>query len=287
MAGTGKVSLYPNIGIKKCGENLCGLYSAQYSLNRSIRSIYAAGKSAPVTKYGELPNIEVSYSQHLDASGNFDASEFNTISKLELAIRDSTVVCDMAFLSRLSYSFNIDGPFLVTKTYTGYSKTQSGSGSVNCDNGSLRIFSRTDYSGSIPPGISSDGLTNVTVDITVNREAVPEFATRKPYGVYVVFPITSSIKYEAYTKGSDSYVLDMMKNACGDPDIFTYSLDARACGKGIKIDKAFLTDINYSGADAASNSGPQTVSLTFTSYETFNGIKPIILFDDNLSSCAN
>lgn len=287
MAGTGKISLYPNIGIKKCGENLCGLYSAQYSFNRNIRSIYAAGRSTPVTKYGELPNIEVSYSQHLDASGNFDVSEFNTISKLELAIRDSTVVCDMAFLSRLSYSFNIDGPFLVTKTYTGYSKAQSGSGSVNCENGSLRIFSRTDYSGSIPPGIASDAITSVTVDITVNRETVPEFATRKPYGIYIVYPITSSIKFDAYTKGADSYVLDSMQNACGDPDLVLYSLSARACGKGITINKALLTDLTYSGGEATANSAPQTVSVTFTSYETFDGIKPTILFDDALTSCTN
>ena len=281
MSGTSLINLYPNIGVKKGSTKLCGLYSAQYSLSRNIKSIYAYGKTSPVTKYAELPNIELSYAQYLDAAGNFDPQEFNSESKLELIIRDSTVVCDKAVLSRLSYSFGIDGPFLVTKTYTGYTKSPAGSGSPNCTGSAPRVFKRQDYKGSVPPGINAEALTSVTVDISVNRETIPEFATRKPYGVYVAFPVTTSIKYEAYTKGADSYVLDMMKNACGDPDMGSYTLSANACGVGITVNNAFLTDLSYSGAEASKGSSPQIVSVTFTSFETYPGIKPVVLFSDS------
>lgn len=274
---------FPHLGVSKCGSQLCGLYSAEYSLNRSIKSIFAPNNSSPIAKFGEIPNITLSYSQYLDSAGAHDASEFNTVSKIELKNRSGSAVCDLALLTRITYSFTIDGPFLVTKTYIGYSKAAAGSGSSTCG-GPRRVFMRKDYSGSSPPGINSTLLTAVTVDITVNRENVPEFATHKPYASTVSFPMTTSIKYDFLTEGVDTYVLDAFSQACGDPDTTKYSLSASACGITIPVNSAFITDLSYSGGEASQSSKPQTGSVTFTSYETISGLKPVIKFSD-ISSC--
>jgi hypothetical protein len=79
-------------------------------------------------------------------------------------------------------------------------------------------------------------------------------------------------------------VLDSLQNSCGDPSLGFYSLSASACGKGISINNAVLTELSYSGGDASSGSTPQTVNITFTSYDSYSAIKPVIFFD-NITSC--
>lgn len=274
------LSHFHNLAVSDCGTKICGLYSAQYTLNRSIKSIFSPGSSTPIATYGELPNIELSYSQYLDFAGPPNSSEFNSIKKIDLQNRGGSVVADLAMLTRLSYSFTIDGAFLVTKTYSGYGKPSSGggAGSQPCKDDEPRIFKRQDYSGSSPPGINSSILTGVSVDISVNRQIIPEFATRKPYASYVSFPITSSIKYDVYTEGVDSHTMDAFQQACGDPNSTTHSLSAGACGVSVSITKAYITDITYSGGDATKGSQPQTASITFTSYESIPGIQPVLIF---------
>jgi hypothetical protein len=272
------INFFHNLGVKSGGP-LCGLYSAQYSFSRSIKSIYSPGNSNPIAKYAELPNIEMSYSQYMDSAGSPSPSEFNSISKIELQNRSGSVICDLALLSKLVYSFTIDGPFLVTKTYQGYGKP-AGGGAASICSGTPRIFKRQDYSGGSPPGIGSSVLVGVTAEITVNRQTVPEFATRRPYASFVSYPMTSSIKYDLYTESVDSYILDAFAQACGDPNSTTYSLSAGACGVSVSISKAYVTDLSYSGGDAVKGSSPQTVSVTFTSYETLPGLRSVIKFDE-------
>jgi hypothetical protein len=96
--------------------------------------------------------------------------------------------------------------------------------------------------------------------------------------------MTTSIKYDFLTEGVDSYVLDAFSQACGDPDTTKYSLSASSCGISIAVNSAFITDLSYSGGEASQSSKPQTGSVTFTSYETISGLKPVIKFDE-VSSC--
>ena len=230
---------YPDIGIK----GVCGVYSAQYSLSRNIKSIFPFGQNTYISQYSELPNITVTYSQYLDVAGSFNPLEFNSLTSIELVCGASSVVCDDAILNEISYTFNLNGPFLVTRTYIGYKKPTSKSGTQDCSTNKFRPLSRKDYTGSIPGGISSSALISVTATVSVDRQPILEFGSRKPYASVVNFPITSSIKFEAYTNDSDSYVFDNAQNACGDYTISGNTYSATACGKGITINNATLTEI--------------------------------------------
>ena len=65
---TSDINNFFNLGVKKCGTNLCGLYSAEYSLSQNFRSIFPFSKDIPTAQYSELPNIELTYSQYLDSA---------------------------------------------------------------------------------------------------------------------------------------------------------------------------------------------------------------------------
>lgn len=275
---------YFNLGLKKCGTNLCGLYSAEYSLSQNIRSVFPFGKDVAIAQYSELPNIELTYSQYLDSAGTFNGSEFNTITKLELANRKGSVICDMALLSKITYDFNIDGPFLVTKNYLGFYKPSSGSASSKCSS-TPRIFRRIDYTGTVPNGIDSSALISVQIEIAVNRQLVPELSTRKPYAAYVTFPVVSTITFECYTEGVDTYTIDAFSQSCGQKLLTKNTFTASACGKSIQVKNAVLSNLSYSGADAGIGSKPQTVRASFVSHDTPAGLKPVYIFPDSASSC--
>lgn len=285
MTGPKLVNRYPNIGVAKCGTSVCGVYSAQYSLNQNIKSIFSTGDKNPTVTYSELPNIELTYSQYLTYF-DLDYNDFNTASKLELISRDQTIICDNAFLTKLSYSFTTDSPFTVTQTYTGYTKPLKSSLTPACIESEERhIFHRQDFDGTFPPGIASSAISSINIEISINRQIIGEFATRKPYASYVTFPITRSIKYECYNDGVDTYVLESIKEACGTTQEPTYDLTVSACSKSITIDNAYLTELSYGGADAGRGSQPQMVSIGFTSYDSIGQIDPVYFFPDSWESC--
>lgn len=274
------VNQYPNLGVKEDGTKLCGLYSAQYSLTRNIASIYSVGSSDAIARYGELPNIELSFSQHLGA-GDVNYTKISKESKIELTNRGGSVVCDKAFLTKINYTFNIDGPFLLSKTYLGYLKGKGGggSGSESCKDQGPIVYTRKDYTGGFPPGISSSALVSVNVEISIDRQLIGEFATRRPYASYIVFPIKTVFTYEAYTDGVDTLEIDDMKYACGNANQPTYSLNAAACGHSVSTSNAYLTSLSYSGGDANKGAKPQTVTVSFTSFENpSKDLEPVYIF---------
>lgn len=281
MLGQKLVNRYPNIGVAKCGTSICGVYSAQYSLKQDIKSIFSSGDRNPTVIYSEIPNIEVTFAQYLTYF-DFDYEDLDVPYKIELISRDKTVVCDNAFLTRISYSFTTTGPFIVNQTYSGFTKPKSSDIVPDCiEDDEIHISHWRDFKGNLPPGISSSAISSVSVDISINRQTVAEFATRKPYASYVVYPTTSSITYECYNTGVDSYVLESMKKACGTEDEQKYNLSAGACSKSIAIDQAYLTELSYSGGDAAGGSEPQKVTVGFTSYRSI--AKPVYIFPDEFT----
>lgn len=281
---SGQINKYFNIGVKQCGSNICGVYSAQYSLSQQAQSVFPLGQTIAAVQYTELPNIEMSYSQYIDSAGSYNGSEFNASTKIELANRGGSVICDMGLLSKISYNFNIDGPFLVTKTYTGFHKPTSGGPASTCS-GKPAIRRRQDYTGSLPPGLSISGLSSVIAEVSVNRQFVGEFSTRKPYASYVVFPVTSTVTFEGYTDGADSFDINAFAAGCTQTTPTKYSLNVSACGSSISINNAIMTELSYDGADATVGSSPQKVRVTFTSQDTPAGIKPVIIFPESESSC--
>lgn len=274
------INQYHNLSVSKCGSTLSGIISAQYSLSRNINNIYKTGSSSPVATYGDMPEVELSYTGHASSMGSFDPNEANGFSTLTIQGSKGGVSASLAVLSSFRYNFQIDGPFTITKTYKGYAKPAAQSGSSGPP-GSVTVLKRQDYSGNLPNGINGNFLQSVTADISINRQTIGEFATRKPYASVVSYPVVKSITYEVIASSMDSVVISDLYTACQNPDSSTYNASIGACGVSFSISKAYVTNISYGGAEASVGSSPQTISITYSSYEDIAGLKPIIYFDNN------
>lgn len=275
-----KINQFHNLSVSVCGSNLSGLISAEYGLSRNINNLYQFGKRAPIATYGDMPEIQVSYTGHAKSMGSFSANEANSFSTITINGAEGGVSASLALLSNFRYNFQIDGPFTITKTYTGFAKPSAGGGGGG-GSSNVTVTKRADYSGSLPPGIQGNYLQSVTAEISINRQNIGEFATRKPYASVVSFPLQQSITYEVIASSMDSVIISDLYNACQNPDSTTYNASISACGVSFSISKAYVTSIQYSGGEASAGSKPQTISITYTSYEDIPGIKPVIYFDDN------
>ncbi len=280
MAGPNiQINRFKDLSVSKAGSPINGLVSARYSLNRDVNNIFKLGSSNPVANYGSLPEIEVSYTGYANGSiGGFDVSEANTFTTISINGSNGGVSCGLAVLSSVRFDMSVDEPFTITKTFTGYSKPQGGEGGGG---GSLLpyVIKRADYSGGLPSGISGNYLTKVSAEISISREIVGEFATRRPYASVVTYPIKQSITYDVIASAMDSVVIDDLYQACENPDSTKYDASIGACGIGYGISNAYVTSIEYGGGEASPNGSPQTISITYTSYDEIPRLKPIILFD--------
>jgi hypothetical protein len=266
---------YKDLSVTNCGASIPGLISASYSFTRNVNSIYTVGKRTPIASYGELPDINVSYTSY---GQSFNPSEANSFSTIEINGKSGGVSASYSLLTGFSFELSVDSFLAVTKTFTGYSKPSAGGGSSSL--GQPTVIKRQDFSGSLPAGISGNHLQKVSGEISIDRQIIPQFATRKPYASVVNFPLTRSITYEAITDEMDSITMDDLEEACRNPTSLRYDVGVSACGFSFSINKAFVTAINYSGGDATSVGDFQTVSITYTSYEDIPGIKPVILLED-------
>ena len=267
-----------DVSVSKCGTPIDGLTSASYSLSRDVNTFFATGNANPVADYGSLPDIEVSYTGYANAVGGFEASEANSFLTLDISGKNGGVSCSNALLSSVRYNMSIDEPFTITKSYRGYVKPLSGGGgSSNLIGFTIK---RWDYSGGLPPGFNNNHLQKVSAEINIERQYINEFATRKPYASAVVYPTKQSITFELFSDGLDSVVIDDLYKACENPETTKYSPSIGACGISFGISDAYITSVSYGGAEAGRGSSPQTISVTYTSYGSIAGVKPVLILDD-------
>jgi len=277
-----KVNQFHKLSVSNCGNNLSGLISAEYSLSRNINALYRLGNRSPIATYGDMPEIQVSYTGHAPEMGSFNVTEANKLATIDISVSNGGVSASLALLSKFSYNFQTDGPFTITKSYTGFAKPSGGGGGGGGGGGygSVVVAKRQDYGGNLPAGISGNYLQSVSAEVSINRQNIGEFATRKPYASVVQFPLQQSITYEVIASSMDSITINDLYTACKNPGSQTYSASISACGVSLSISKAYVTSIQYSGGEASLGSKPQTISITYTSYEDIPGINPIIYFDD-------
>lgn len=271
-----KGNQYKDLSVTKCGAPILGLISASYSFTRNVNSIYTVGKRKSIASYGELPDINVSYTSY---GQSFNPSEANSFSTIEINGKNGGVSASYSVLTGFSFELSVDSFLAVTKTFTGYSKPSAGGSSGSSIQPT--VIKRQDFSGSLPAGISGNHLQKVSGEVSIDRQIIPQFATRKPYASVVNFPFTRSITYEVIADEMDSIIVDDLEEACRNPTSLSYDVGVGACGFSFSIQKAYVTSINYSGGDASSVGDFQTISITYTSYEDIPGIKPVLLLTDD------
>lgn len=277
------INRFKDITLTKCGTSIDGLTSVSYALSREVNTFFTTGSAKSVADYGSLPDIEISYTGYANAVGGFDLNEANSASELTIRGKNGGVSCAKALLSSVSYNMSINEPFTITKSYKGYVKPVSGGGGSS----TLIPFTikRWDYTGGLPPGFEGNHLQKVSVDISIDRQYIGEFATRKPYASVVTYPMKQSMTFELLSDSLDSVVIDNLYNACENPESTKYAPSIGACGIGYSLSNAYITAINYGGGEAQRNGSPQTISVTYTSYDSIDGIKPVLILDE-IQSCV-
>lgn len=288
---------YGCLGIANCdGTPIQGVQSVGLSVSRSVNTLFSPGKKDSSGQYSNLPDIEVSYTKYIDSINSFDSEAgLSGYTGLTILAGEDTVKClggagvtstigfKELLLSSITYSMSIDGPFTVQRTYKGWSSgscTISGLGVfANCNSvisGSVKrrgCFTATQ----VPSAIGSNTIQSVSVSMQINRDFVNQFASRKPYASYVNFPVETSCTFDVISKSLSSVNFPTPVK-CGNAASEEESITLSVGGAGsLNITKAFLSALNYSGAEAKSGGSNLKLSATYTSYVTPATIKPFVI----------
>jgi hypothetical protein len=306
VSGTNKRVFNGCLGIGTCtGSPLPDILSVDYSLSRSINNIYQPQNSNPIATYGLNPDIEIRYTSYMVNGFPPLASEegLNSIVGFKLLvglddpntwpdIKTTNVPLDhkaiggsLMLLNSITYSLSVDGPGTIQRSYRGYSKPAVDAGAsvpfkVPSPTSTTYLTLRNKFTGTIPAEIALNALQSITITRTFNRQLVNEFATRKPYASHISFPVETSCTFDLLSQDLDTYEISAMDTACKNPKTYKTDINISLCeGSPISIPKSYLTGLQYSGATADSSDN-QTISATYTSYETPVGLEPVYIFPD-------
>lgn len=296
---TNKRAFYGCLGVAKCGQQaFTKVVSGSLSLSRNFNNIFARGKKDPIATYGDMPSVEFNYTRYFSSfTPIVDEDGINNVVGYDLLLGSdnsafttgnlSSTRCTFALLNNVTYNFPIDSPVTVEKKYIGFSKTTgsaTGLGAVTTDG---KVYRRNTYVSGLPAGLGEQAIQNISISYTINRTPVGEFATRKPYAIYINFPIETVVTFEMITRQLDSYTINALDSACKNPSTYKQNIVISTCAGGITIPEAYLSSLNYSGGDANTSSN-QTLSATFTSYKVPNSqkIKPVLIIPEE-DPCGN
>ncbi len=289
MSGNKRV-YYACLGVAPCGATgFTRVISGSLSFDRSYKNIFTRGNRNPIATWGEIPNVDFTYSQYLTSFVPL-ASEvgINSFTGFDLFVGDDTAEnltnpilgarCSLALLESVTYNLSVDGFFTVERKYKGVSKpAYSPGGGVPAASGT--VPRRQYYVSGLPAKLNNNPIQNISISFSINRNAIEQFATRKPYASVINYPIETNVTFEVLNQNGESYTADANITACQNPTSNKENISISLCeGGGITIPNAYLVSLNYSGGEANSNSN-QTITASFVSYDVENSssIKPVIL----------
>lgn len=298
---------YACLGVAYCGGSpIQGARSVSVSLSRNISNIFSFGNSNAIATYGNMPDIEISFSSYLTNLGAVNnLPGFSSFCGLDIVAgpdnqADGCLVANQCnrftqlLLSKVSYNMPSTGPFTMEATYKGYSKsicTSSASIGPPCqDSGTVcRRINFNENGSSLPSAIVGNPIDNVSITYSINRQSINEFATRKPYASYVTYPIETSCTFDLNVTEFDSHSLSALDTACKNSSAEKSSITIALCGNcggSLTLTNAYLTGLSYSGAEAGSQDNLK-LSATYTGYSTPEGINPVTVFpSEETDPCA-
>lgn len=300
---------YSCYGIAKCGEPLIqGARSISISANKAFTNLYAPGEKDATATYSSLPDVTLSYSSYLKSIPALSSEPgINNYTGFDVAIGNDDAECitpkasmrfSYMFLKSITYKFSVEDFFTIDREYVGWIKdaTCNKPGALSCNpeppaKPETLVSGRRKYdkNSKVPSIVSfnKSSLQNITVTCNINRQYVQEFATRKPYASYVVFPVERNVVFNTLiTDTLDSYNLKYLSKACKNNKSDKEDINIAVCegGGSVDIPKAYFTNLGYNGADVTG--GNLEFSLTFTSYESDIITKPVVLIPDSGSDCS-
>lgn len=294
------------LGIAYCGGGLIkGVKSIGISGSNAINNVFTPGSKTPAATYASLPDFEISFVSYLDSFDLSSEPGLNSKTGLDVAIGSDIKKCIVPnssirfsnlMLSQISYNLSVNEPFTVERTYKGFSKeicsVPSCGDFCGCDSDSATpieadLYTRNYYLGGAPSAVGSNPIQTININIEINRQYIQEFATRKPYGSYVTFPITTTASFEVLAQSLDNFsVPPSLIVPCSNPNINKENIDINICGSNLLLSDMYLTGLTYSGGEAVSGGSNLGYTATYSGYVSPVDLVPFDRFDDQLSDCV-
>lgn len=214
------------------------------------------------------------------------------------------VLCERMYLSRLSYTFPIDGNGTEEVSLVGNNKLWSKNESLSDMNGysfdtntlkASRLARRHFIdiststlpiaSGGMPTGVSATHLQSITISANLGRENINELGAFAPRTRYATFPIEVTSEFQVVaTEGDYVDAKDFLsESGCSVPyrNLAMLPIKINICGAlsgttGYSSDSQLslflgsgnqLTSVNYTGGDTGG--GNATVTYSFRNYNDF------------------
>jgi hypothetical protein len=322
-------SWYQPLGVQSVG--FTSTFETEQTFQLGAIDIYAIAEN--------VPNVETTMSKALDGTcplylmcmggqsgivganlSSFNATEMNnkglgalannTVS-FRLGIYNDTlsnvdgntndwVQCSGMYLSRLNYTFPVDGNATEEITLVGnnkrWSQNNPGLGTMTAvtPTGEYAIakkLARRQYinvnnstmptgSGGLPTGVSSNidlHLQNITISADLGRDQINELGSFAPYHRYATFPIEVTSEFEMIATEGDYIDANdfLFQSGCGVryTNINTFPIQLNVCGSGNAVLDIYLgsgnqlTSVNYTGGDTGG--GNATITYSFRNYNDF------------------
>ena len=277
------------------GGRLQGATSVGISASRSISNSYASQNKNPIATYAALPEIEVTVASYLSSFTALE-SEAGVDDWTDIAVYAGPDDCGVLaankknvfnymLLNSLKYNLPSQGFFTVERTYKGLNK-KACSISESCDPQAVgtdgEVRTRQYYTSGKPSAVGDNPITNISIQVSINRTSVNEFGTRKPYASYINFPVETSCTFECIVQDFDPLTFDLSQTACKNGTLVPENITINMCGSTFSIPDAQLTNFGYSGGDANGKSS-LTFSATYTGYQVSESINPVIILPDTFT----
>lgn len=289
---------YASHGVSVGGTTVQGAQSAGVTTNFNLEQAFQLGQLALYDNIIVDPEVEVTVSKALDGealiwslattSGSSLVQCANDSTTIVIAVGDDTaaaltntagVTCTGMYVSSLTYTFPVDGPFTEDVTFVGNSKSLSGTVSAPSTSGATMLRRQHFLAGSstLPSEVDGQYISNVTISATLGRESLYKLGQYAPYHRFVNFPLEVTCEFEVIATGVDPVECDLASVTCTGGNLpakqqITIELcDAGSTGAVYTFnlgDQNRLQSVAYAGGDTGG--GNVTVTYSYSTYNTLD-----------------
>lgn len=286
---------YASHGVSVGGTTVQGAQSAGVTTNFNLEQAFQLGQLGLYDNIIVDPEVEVTVSKALDGealiwslastTGTSLVECANDSTTLVIAVGDDTaayltsaagITCTGMYVSSLTYTFPVDGPFTEDVTFVGNSKSLTGTVSAPSSSGATMLRRQHFLAGgsTLPAEVDGQNITNVTISATLGRESMYKLGQYAPFHRFVNFPLEVTCEFEVSATAVDQVELDLDSVVCtGDslPDKQQITIELCDGSSASAVytfnlgDKNRLQSVGYAGGDT----GGGNVTITY-SYSTYN-----------------
>jgi hypothetical protein len=250
------------------GAAVKGVQSVSLSSNFNLEPIFQLGQASQIAFSQGIPEVEITITRALVGGclypltltdSNIEAAEavLNDAKTLTIGTVAGGFQVSNAVFSGYTANFTTDGVFTEELSFVGDTLSAGGSFSPFSD-ANVVVPQRQDFSG-------IDNATTATVSVNLSRDASFRLGQYRPFGRFVNFPVECTISYGLLLPTAAATPGDPPSCASSPQEEETISISA--CDASWSIQKARLTNVEYSGGDTGG--GNVEVTYTYTSFTNF------------------